>query len=240
MILWEDFEKHFHSNSYYKIDNNSSTTVVLFGNCQIATIGFFLNDLFQNKMNIIIVLSWFFEKNNIENFDMNKINSEIQHCIQHCDYFIYQQHVKDYGVNASSIETYASVNTPILKIPNLQLNFISSTKEKYIESLDKLKDNIEGSDFKEFNFIIEHLTSILFFNTPDHPTHYLLFMLAKAIYFKIKIPDVIVDLSMYYNEENQRHFNFTNNYIVLPGKIQISKEMSNITDISTNADYFDL
>ena len=240
MILWEDFEKHFFNNTFYKIDNNSCKSIVLFGSCHISTIGFFLNELFQKKFNVIIILSWFFDKNHIENFDMNKINSEIQDCIKTCDYFIYQKHINDYGINASIIETYASVNTTTLKIPNLQLNFISATKEKFIESLHKLKMNIENSDFKEFKFIIENFSSIVFFNAPDHPTHYLLFILAKAIYFKIEMPDIIVDVSIYYNEENRRHFNFTNNYVVLPGKIQISKEMSSITGMSTNADYFDL
>ncbi len=241
MIEWIDFEKHFYKNSYYKIDNGCLETIVLFGNCQMAPIGFFLNYIFQNKYNIIIILSWFFDKYNFEHeFNMNKINNDIQNAIYYSSFFIYHKHCNDYLVNASNIDSYVSNYTKVFQIPNLQLYYNSPSPKIVEDSILKLSNNISDSDFKEFSFIVNNMRSIIFFNTPEHPTHYLLFMLAKAIYFKIEMPQIVVDISMYFNEENRKHFNHMYNFVLLPGHVKLTDEMKKVTGISKNADYFDV
>ena len=73
MIEWIDFENKLLDSVYYSIDNNSKKKIVLFGNCHMASIGYFLNYLFNQQYNIYIIISWLFDKNGLENFDMKKV-----------------------------------------------------------------------------------------------------------------------------------------------------------------------
>jgi phage terminase large subunit len=103
-----------------------------------------------------------------------------------------------------------------------------------------LKFNIEKkSNFEEFIFVYNNYKNIHFFNTCLHPTHYLLFLLAKSIIFKITNNSSKINLQSYHNIENRNQFKTIKDYVLLPGVIPITKEISQITGININVDHFD-
>ena len=240
MIEWLEFEESISKFSFYTINNNSKKNIVLFGNCHVATIGYMLNTLLYYKFNIHIVISWYCEKIGYHYFDMDEINDKIKHLVSTSDIFIYQTHIKDYGIDASKIYTFAGKQTKQIKIPSFRLMYNTLDIFTFNSSLEKLKNNIEHSDFTEFIFIIDNILNIIFFNTIDHPTHYILFLLSKSIFNKItKYIYLPITIKSYYNADNRNNFKLLNNYVLLPGKDVITEEISSVTGISINADYFD-
>lgn len=245
MLSWEDFEKECIKKNIYTINNKSSKNIVFFGNCTIAPIGFFLNHLTNKQYNIHIIISWLFEKKGFEKFDMQKINSKIQELLNSADVLIYHNHHKDYGVKATKIQNLCNKKTNILVIPNLHFCFDAQNSDLFYESLWKLKTNITlRSDFKEFEFIYSHYKNIRFFNTSVHPTHYLLFLLAKSIKYKIiqekENQEIkIMNIQSYYDEKNKNQFKNIKEVVVLPGFTPITKVIQQHTGILENADYFD-
>lgn len=240
MIQWNEFEDKIKENPYIIIDNNSSKNIVLFGNCHIATIGYILNELLNNKYNVYIIISWYCDKMGVTNFNMENINNNISKIIHNCDIFLFQKHIKDYGVNASCIEKFVNNKTKVLQIPNLRLVFDTLDKNIFVRSLEILEYNIQHSDFPDLQCIVDNIYKIQFFNIPEHPTHYILFLITKFIIRKIFIPEYIpFNINDYYSLQNRNQFKKLVNYVILPGKKQITSEISNVTGIYTNPEYFD-
>ena len=232
---WIEFEKILLSNHIYTINNNSSLDIVLFGSCHMATIGFMLNKLLNYNYNIHIIISWFFEKNGIQNFDMDNINNKIQNIVSKCSIFIYHSHINDYEIYATNLPNIVNNNCLKLNIPNYRLDY---SCDNYLESLNILKYHIDNSSFPEFIFIVNNHKTILFFNTPNHTTHYLLFLQSQAIVNKILNNNIFINLNHYYDNTNRSFFKkFT--YVILPGKENITNEISKKTGILINSDYFD-
>jgi hypothetical protein len=214
-MKWEEFESQLKNEPIYTINNNTPKNIVLFGNCHVTTIGFILNHLLNKEYNIHIILSWYCDKIGFDHFNMEYINAtNINNCVK-----------------PSSIT---------LLLPNFHLSFHSIDLAEYNRSLQMLDYNIINSDFKDFYFLIEH-KYIRFFNIPEHPTHYILFLLSTCIYSKIK-DSVYTPCSIHkYNDIRLRH-NFLHlgiDYVKLPGKINITEENSKISGIPVNCDYFD-
>ena len=240
MLSWIDFEKECLKNTIYTINNNSNKNIVFFGNCTIAPIGFFLNHLTNKNYNIHFIVSWLFQYKGFEKFDMLQVNNKIQHLLNSADVFIYHHHHKDYGVNATNIHHLCKKNIFILVIPNLHFCFDNPNSEIFYDSLWKLKTNItDRSDFKEFEFVHTHYKNIRFFNTPVHPTHYLLFLLAKSIKYKLVHENKEINIQSYYHPQNKNEFKSIQETVCLPGFIPYTKEIREITNIVENADYFD-
>ena len=238
-MKWEEFENKLKKQPIYTINNNTNKSIVLFGNCQLSTIGFFLNKLLNKEYNIYIIISWYCDKIGFDNFNMIKINKKIKKLIKNCNVFIYQKHINDYGVNASIIEKFVSSDSIILLLPNLRLTFDSTNLKEYERSLEVLDYNIVNSDFNDFYFMVEY-KYIQFFNIPTHPTHYILFLLSKSIYSKIKDSNYIPYSIDKYNDATLRtEFLQLKDYIKLPGKINITEEITMISGIPVNCDYFD-
>ena len=153
-MTWLDFYADLFNNHVCTINNNSSKNIVLFGSCHMATIGYMLNRLLNYEYNIHIVISWFFQHNGIENFDMNSINNKILDIVSKCDIFIYHNHVNDYHVNAIKLPSLASDNCLKLIIPNYRLDYTNGNVNEFNESLKILNMCISVSSFPEFKFII--------------------------------------------------------------------------------------
>jgi hypothetical protein len=196
--------------------------------------------LLHKNFNIHFIISWLFEKNGFENFDMNTVNNKIQKLLSEADYFFYHYHNKDYGVHACEIFKYCSSKTICFSIPNFQLSFENSDSVAFHQSLGKLKNKIlNESNFKDFIFVYNNYKNIRFFNTNFHPTHYLLFLLAISIKYKMIKKEKPMNLESYYNELTQKQFKSIKEFVVLPGFIKMTKEISNNTGIHENAHYID-
>lgn len=240
MLSWEEFEKECIKNNIYSINNKSKKNIVLFGNCTIAPIGFFLNQLMNKHYNIHFIVSWLFEQKGFETFNMQQVNNSIQEVLRSADILVYHHHHKDYGIKASKIIHFCNKNTLQLIMPNLHFCFDAPTSELFQNSLSKLKTNIvERSDFKEFVFISEYYKTIRFFNTSVHPTHYVLFLLAKSIKYKLIKETKLINIHSYHNEQNKIQFKNIKEFVCLPGFERYTKEIHHITGIIENADYFD-
>jgi hypothetical protein len=241
MLSWIEFEKECLKNNFYTINNNSTKNIVFFGNCTIATIGFFLNQLLDKQYNIHFIISWLFEKKGLEKFNMESVNNIILNLLKSTDILLYHRHEKDYGINATKIRNQCKKDSIILEIPNFHLHLDQPNPELFHQSLLKLKSNIVNkSDFKEFDFVYYHYKTIRFFNTSVHPTHYLLFLLAKSIKFRLINDKKIINIQSYYNEQNKNQFKSIKEFVCLPGFIPFTKEILQITGIQDNAEYFDL
>ena len=236
---WISFENILFDKHIYTIDNNSSRNIVLFGSCHMATIGFMLNKLLNYEYNIHIIISWYFEKKGIHNFDMNDINKKIENIISNCDVFIYHSHISDYEINASNLIYLVKTDCLKLNIPNYRLDYLN---DNYINSLNILNYHIEKSDFPEFNFVVQNHKNINFFNTTNHPTHYLLFLQSQSIENRIINNDNNKNKVVYnyFDINNRAYFNEFNDFVFLPGKENITEEISNKTGIKLDADYFDI
>jgi hypothetical protein len=234
---WSDFENILGQQHIYKINNNSAKSIVLFGSCHMSTIGFMINRLLNYEYNIYIILSWFFESKGIQNFNMEKINNSIQNCISNCDVLIYHTHIKDYGVYASKILSFTNQKCLKLCVPNYRLDYTKSANE-FNNSLHILDYNIQHSDFTEFKFIVDNYKEIIFFNIPEHPTHYLLFLQSEFITNKILKNGQTITIGNYYDPKNRNYFKDFK-YVILPGRQTITDEINMNTNISKNAEYFD-
>jgi len=238
---WSHFVNDLINNPIHKINNNSDKNIVLFGSCHMATIGYMLNKLLNYEYNIYIIISWFFKKKGIENFDMCDINNRITNIVSKCDVFINHFHLNDYDINASTLTSLVDVNSLKLLIPNYRLDY---TNNNYLNSLNFLNFGIEKSNFsEEFNFVTKYHKNIMFFNTTNHPTHYFLFLQSQCIKNKILNNGETISVESYFDENNRsyylKEFKKCNNFIVLPGKERITKKISIDTGIDINADFFD-
>lgn len=233
---WTIFENQLMTTHIHTINNNSIKSIVLFGSCHMATIGFMLNKLLNYEYNIHIVISWLFQNKGIENFNMNNVNEKIMNVVSNCDVFIYHNHINDYHVNAVQLPFCIKQNCIKLVLPNYRLDY---TNEKYALSLSILSNQIMTSSFPEFNFIIDNHKNIMFFNTTNHPTHFLLFLQSESIQNKILKNGQIIGINNYFDPKNREYFKSFNNYIILPGKEPITREIQSNTGININGDYFD-
>jgi len=231
---WVDFENELFEKDIYTINNNSPCDIVLFGSCHMATIGFMLNKLLNYQYNIHIILSWFFEDKGVEKFNMESINNKIGNLVSNCSAFIYHEHINDYSINATKLPSM--VNSTCLKflVPNYRLDY---TNDNYENSLNMLNYFIENSSFPEFKFVTDNHKNIMFFNMPFHPTHYLLFLQSQSITNKILRNGHVISITNYYDKKNREYFKQFH-YVILPGRLEITSEISKNTGIQLNADYF--
>jgi len=88
------------------------------------------------------------------------------------------------------------------------------------------------------NFIIDKYKDIMFFNTVNHPTHYLLFLQSQYIVNKILNNNQSISINNYFDGNNRSYFKKFS-YIILPGKEIVNDEISNVTGIKKDADYFE-
>jgi hypothetical protein len=238
IIDWINFENELLDKPYFTIDNLSRKSVVLFGNCHISTIGFFLNHLLNYKFNIHIIISWYCYKVGLEKFNMQEINNEISNLLLNCDIFIFQKHIRNYGINAVNIEQRVNKFAKIMQIPNMRLDYTINDEVKYKRSLEILEYSILNSNFPDFIFVIKH-NNIHFFNTPEHPTHYILYLLSKWIYLRIMNIYVTISISDYFNIYNRKDYKKITNFVRLPEKFDITPEISKITGILLDSEHFD-
>jgi len=238
---WGDFfdELATNANNIHLINNNSSQNIILFGSCHLSTIGYMLNELFQHKYNIYIIISWYYKNTGYTQFDMVSIKENIKTIVSKSHIFIYMKHYSDYGIDANNIEKYVSNKALKLRVPNLKLVY-NKNEEEYLNSLKIIKYSIEDSDFKEFDFIVKQHKEYIFFNTIDHPTHYILYLLTKSIQQKIIGEHFFTGdngMSEYLNLTNKKEYtDMKNKFVILPGNDDINYE---ITGILKNAVYFD-
>ena len=249
MIKWDKLEEHLKIHHFYKIDNKAKQNIVLFGNCHLLPLTFFLNNLFNFSYNFIIIISWFYEKS----FDLNElpmINSEIHSILSNADIFIFQQHFNSFSIHANEITKYVNKNSKLIHIPNLMLDYVlqKSTsvdidilKNEFKSSLFRLSESIKESDFPEFNFIIENIYKVRFFNTIYHPTHFLLYLLSTSIYHMLIHNPVKTSINTYYDNKLRDDFFKLDKtgLIYLPGKIDMDPIHYEITGIHYGADYYD-
>jgi len=234
---WLDFESILLDKNIHTLNNNSKKNIVLFGSCHMATIGYILNKLLNYKYNIHIIISWFFENKGVEKFDMNSINNRITDLVSNCDIFIYHLHINDYSVNAVNLPLLVNKKCINLVVPNYRLDYTNS-KDEFNKSLTILNYHIISSSFPEMNFIIDKYKDIMFFNTVNHPTHYLLFLQSQYIVNKILNNNQSISINNYFDGNNRSYFKKFS-YIILPGKEIVNDEISNVTGIKKDADYFE-
>ena len=235
---WLEFEEDLLNSHIHTLNNNSSKNIVLFGSCHMATIGYMLNRLLNYEYNIHIIISWFFQNKGIEKFDMNNINNRIHDIVSKCDVFIYHMHINDYDVNATKLPGLVSPQCLKLIVANYRLDYTNSDVDKFNDSLKILNMHILESSFPEFKFITNNYKNIMFFNTTNHPTHYLLFLQSEYITNKILNNGQVVNIGNYYDEKNRSYFKDFK-YVTLPGKEVVNDEISRVTDIKKDADFFD-
>lgn len=235
---WLDFETDLLDKHIHTINNNSINNIVLFGSCHMATIGYMLNKLLNYEYNIHIIISWFFQDKSIENFDMDNINDRINNLISNCNVFIYHSHINDYHVNATQLPSLVNEECLKLIVPNYRLDYTNNDMEKFNISLQILNYHISSSSFPELEFITDNYKDILFFNTTNHPTHYLLFLQSEYIVNKILKNDQTISIGNYFDEKNREYFK-SFDFVILPGKEDINNEINNITGINEDADFFD-
>jgi len=235
---WTDFENDLLNKHIHTIDNNSKKNIVLFGSCHMSTIGYMVNSLLNYEYNIHIIISWFFKKTGIEKFDMGTINLRIFNLVSNCDVFIYHVHINDYDVNATLLPSLVTDNCLKLIVPNYRLDYTTNDLNLFNESFKILKYHIEVSSFPELQFVIDNYKDIMFFNTTDHPTHYLLFLQSEYIVNKILKNRQTISIGNYYDKKNRTYFKVLK-YVILPGRETINDSISNISGIRLDADYFD-
>jgi len=235
---WTQFENDLFYKHIHTINNNKTKNIVLFGSCHMATIGYMLDKLLNYEYNIHIIISWYFQNKGIENFDMSNINDRISDVVSKCDVFIYHSHINDYHVNATKLPSLVNEQCLKLIVPNYRLDYTNNDVYKFNESLNILSYHISSSSFSDFDFIIHKYKDILFFNTTNHPTHYLLFLQSEYIVNKILKNEQPITIGNYFDQKNRVYFKEFK-YVTLPGKEWINDEITNITGIKKDADFFD-
>jgi len=235
---WLEFEEDLLNKHIHTLNNNSSKNIVLFGSCHMATIGYMLNKLLNYEYNIHIIISWFFENKGVEKFDMTNINSRITDIVSKCDVFIHHIHINDYHVNATILPSITNSNCLKLIVPNYRLDYTNTDVNQFNESLKILNMHISVSSFPEFKFITDNYKNIIFFNTINHPTHYLLFLQSESIMNKILNNGHTISIGNYFDDKNRSYFKYFS-YVTLPGKEIVNDQISKVTGIKKDADYFD-
>lgn len=227
----------------YVINNNSSKNIVLFGNCHMSTIGFYLNSLLNYKFNIHIIISYIsWRSKQLTEENINKI----WETISKSNYFIYQKHYKNHNIDATNIDNYAKKEK--ILIPNLRLDYtdlygnpieLDKLKNNFEFSYDKVKKNIESSDLNNFIFILENFRNIRFFDIPTHPTLYILYLLSLQIYYKIKKINHTISLVDYYQNKNDTIF-IKGETIILGSIYEYKLSECIALDINPNSEYYGL
>jgi len=249
MINWNIVEEHFKKHIFYDINNNKPKTIVMFGNCHMLPISYFFNLLTLCEFNIIVILSWFYERT-FEDEKLSKVKKEIENKVKNCDIFIYQNHFKSYGIDANIITEKVKPGCFVINIPNIILDCfhfnihdpLSKIKEDYNESVNKLYNTIIKSDFNNFVFILTHLKQIRFFNTKYHPTHFLLYLLTLDMINLVKYKKNYITIDQYYDQNIRNTFitsNF-NDFVFLPDKWEYNEFDYLINQFSNSQDYFDI
>jgi hypothetical protein len=235
---WLQFEDILLSKHIHTLNNNSKKNIVFFGSCHMATIGYMVNKLLNYEYNIHIIISWFFEDKGIEKFDMNTINSRIQHLVSNCDVFIYHSHVCDYHVNATILPSLVNKQCLNLILPNYRLDYTTNDLKQFNQSFTILSYHISSSSFPEFQFVTDNYKDVMFFNTINHPTHYLLFLQSECIVNKILKNNQTITIENYFDTKNRAYFKEFS-YITLPGRSIVNDEINKMTGIKKDADYFE-
>lgn len=206
------------SNGYFLIDNHTSNPLVLFGNCHMGPLAWFLNILTNKFYDIYIIISYSASKNGTATPAFKNIIIETVRC---ANLFIYQHHNNSYGIDANIIDSYA--NCPTIRIPNMQLRFTdyfdkpipdSKLIADFDYSLQLTTDMIKQSDFPNFNFVVDNVKTIRFFDIPSHPTQYLLYLLSLQIYYRITNHDHLIGLQDYFDCKKDPVF-IENDHIIL-------------------------
>lgn len=249
MINWKIVEEHFKIHTFYHIDNKKSKTMVLFGNCHLLPVAYFFNIITKYQYNIIVILSWFYERT-FSGEQLINVNKKIRNLIITCDYLIYQKHFKSYQIDADVIQDKVNPDCKVIKFPNLILDCfhfdcnipIDQNRDTFHTSVRKLTESIMASDFRNFIFIVNNLKSIRFFNTKYHPTHYLLYLLSIDLYNLINLHTNNILLNHYNSSKLRKLFlNFDyNEFINLPDKWSYNEYDFRINDFNKNQDYFDI
>ena len=239
MIEYLDLYELLKNKFCISLNNKSSKNIVFFGNCQIIPMAHYLNSI-TKEYNIHIILSWLFQKEGYDNFDMVAVNNKISSLIIHCEVFIYHKHIGDYGIGANIIENIVPKKATKIQIPNLQLHYNNSNTDAFYNSLNILKYSIETSDLKNFIFMYNKYKQIRFFNTNEHPTHFILYLMALQLYHSITKTQIKIRLQDYYSEENREQFKKIIEHAILPGNEPITHEIHKITKICIDVDYFDI
>lgn len=239
MISFSDTYELIQKEYCIFLNNHSNTNIVFFGNCQVVPIAYYLNSITKNY-NIYIILSWIFFKEGFEKYNMIDVNNKLQTIIKNCDALIYHTHNTDYGVYANDILNNIPKKSMKINIPNLQLHFVCDNSDKFWLSLNILKLSIKNSDLNNFIFIGNNYNKIRFFNTNEHPTHFIMYLMALDIYYKITKSTKKIKIMDYFSEELRENFYKIKEHVILPGKEELNDEITRLTGISKDVDYFDI
>jgi len=241
---WNELYNDLVKNYVHRIARlNPTKRVVLFGNCHVAPIAYYLDSLSGHQWDVTIIVSWVFQFNGLSNYDMRQVNETIQAAIAKADLFVYQRHVQEFGVQADRIESFVKMNDAVIFVlPNLRLNFMANTTALFAESLQQLRHSIETSDFPEFLFVVEHIRHIRFFCTELHPTAYVLFLIAVAVRQKSRGATTVCNIDSYFDETLREEFlgMMMTNRVSLPGLEEITSSVTEITGIPCDVDSFGL
>jgi len=243
MLLFKDFYSVILKNGLYEINNNCAKNIVLFGNCHVSTIGFYLNELLDKKYNIYMVVSYRGKDIFFTEDEKNRIWS----LIGESDYFIYQEHHGDFSINASTISSFAKKEKII--IPNLRLDYIDVCgrqvnddvlKDNFEKSFSMCKKTIETSNLPNFQFILDNYRRIRFFNTPSHPTHYILYLMSLQIDHIIKNSNYKISIKDYYFHRKDPLFTLDKTVILGLKPEPYQQNQCKLLGINHNSDYFDI
>jgi hypothetical protein len=188
---WTTLVKHIDTHDFYILNELNNKLIVLFGNCHVWIIGEYLSRILENEYKIIIIIPWLLHNLNKTSVSLT---NKIQNIITKSNVFIYQKHINGYDMNADIINTYAKNK---IMIPNLRLNYTSKASiyglydkeltveeltEVFFESKIKLMNTIDESGFVEFKYILDNFNTIKFFDTPNHPSIYILYLLTLQLH----------------------------------------------------------
>lgn len=176
-------------DGFFLLNNNTSNPLVLFGNCHMGPLAWFLNILTNRTFDIYVIISYTAHRNGTSTPDYK---NKIIDTVRRANVFIYQHHNSGFGIDAHIIDSYANCFT--IKIPNLQLRFTDCFDKPvpdcklvadYNHSLQITTNIIAQSDFPNFSFVIDNAKTIRFFDIPSHPTQYLLYLLSLQVFYRI-------------------------------------------------------
>ena len=237
-----DLQKVMIDDPIFEINNNSKRNIVLFGNCHVSVIGFYLNEILGKKYNIAIIFS---SLRNIWKPYTDAEKQKVWTKIEKSHYFVYQEHKEDYNINASSITKYA--NYFKILIPNLQLIFTDEygkeiedeqLQNDFNKSFQLCKQKIEKTKFKNFMFILENYKKIRFFTIPRHPTNYVLYLLSLQIANRIIGTNYVITLSEYHKHKNDKIF-LESETVILGDIFPYKSEQCQLLGIDYNSEFYD-
>jgi hypothetical protein len=125
-----------------------------------------------------------------------------------------------------------------LILPNYRLDYTTNDLKQFNQSFTILSYHISSSSFPEFQFVTDNYKDVMFFNTINHPTHYLLFLQSECIVNKILKNNQTITIENYFDTKNRAYFKEFS-YITLPGRSIVNDEINKMTGIKKDADYFE-